>query len=170
MTVGVHARAVIALDRLRHEGRGLAVLMRDVVHHVFVDLQIVGGAHQGRETKPNSCCDGATSWWCFSTWSPMSNITTEHGHRPPIKGGYFPVPPDRRRLRPARRDAVGDVRHGAPGRKHHHEVAPSQHDWLCLLDPGAHRRQSADLQIRGAQRRASIRQDRDLHAEADQGR
>ena len=35
----VHARAVVAEHRLRHEGRRLAVNMRHVVDHVFVDLQ-----------------------------------------------------------------------------------------------------------------------------------
>ncbi len=49
------------------------------------------------------------------------------GHRPPIKGGYFPVPPV---------DAGSDIRAemisvmremGLNTEKHHHEVAPSQH-------------------------------------------
>ncbi len=51
-----------------------------------------------------------------------------HGHRPPIKGGYFPVAPV---------DAGGDLRAemlttianmGVEVEKHHHEVAPSQHE------------------------------------------
>jgi glutamine synthetase len=50
------------------------------------------------------------------------------GHRPPVKGGYFPVPPV---------DATSDLRAemlsvmaemGLPVEKHHHEVAPSQHE------------------------------------------
>ncbi|MSO54873.1 MAG: type I glutamate--ammonia ligase [Rhodospirillales bacterium] len=50
------------------------------------------------------------------------------GHRPPIKGGYFPVPPV---------DAASDLRAemvttmqdmGLTMDKHHHEVAPSQHE------------------------------------------
>jgi glutamine synthetase len=50
------------------------------------------------------------------------------GHRPPIKGGYFPVAPV---------DAAGDLRAemltvmadmGLKVEKHHHEVAPSQHE------------------------------------------
>ena len=50
------------------------------------------------------------------------------GHRPPIKGGYFPVPPV---------DGTSDIRAemvttmaamGLPMEKHHHEVAPSQHE------------------------------------------
>src|SRR5665213_4413807 len=47
--VDVHARAVVALDRLGHEGRGLAVLVRDIVHDVFVNLHVVGGFDQGRK-------------------------------------------------------------------------------------------------------------------------
>jgi len=51
-----------------------------------------------------------------------------HGHRPAIKGGYFPVPP---------LDGCADLRAemtsvlasmGVPMEKHHHEVAPSQHE------------------------------------------
>ncbi len=55
---------------------------------------------------------------------PEGNI----GHRPPIKGGYFPVPPV---------DSAHDLRAemvtvmqemGLSMDKHHHEVAPSQHE------------------------------------------
>jgi glutamine synthetase len=51
-----------------------------------------------------------------------------HGHRPPVKGGYFPVAPV---------DSAGDLRAemlsvisdmGVEVEKHHHEVAPSQHE------------------------------------------
>jgi len=51
-----------------------------------------------------------------------------HGHRPLVKGGYFPVPP---------LDGGSDLRAemttvlsgmGVPMEKHHHEVAPSQHE------------------------------------------
>src|SRR5688500_4884135 len=54
-----------------------------------------------------------------------------HGHRPPIKGGYFPVPPV---------DSASDLRAemlttmenmGLKVEKHHHEVAPSQHELGC---------------------------------------
>lgn len=50
------------------------------------------------------------------------------GHRPPVKGGYFPVPPV---------DSCADLRSemvstiaemGVEVEKHHHEVAPSQHE------------------------------------------
>jgi len=56
------------------------------------------------------------------------------GHRPPIKGGYFPVPPV---------DSASDLRAemitvmkemGLPMEKHHHEVAPSQHELAIHYD------------------------------------
>jgi hypothetical protein len=40
--VHVHARAVVADQRLRHEGGGLAVACGDVVHGVLQDLHLVG--------------------------------------------------------------------------------------------------------------------------------
>ncbi|MBT3358429.1 MAG: type I glutamate--ammonia ligase [Rhodospirillales bacterium] len=55
---------------------------------------------------------------------PEGNV----GHRPVVKGGYFPVPPV---------DSAADMRAemvtvmkemGLPMEKHHHEVAPSQHE------------------------------------------
>jgi glutamine synthetase len=57
-----------------------------------------------------------------------------HGHRPVAKGGYFPVPPV---------DATSDLRAemltvmadmGLPIEKHHHEVAPSQHELGIRFD------------------------------------
>ncbi|NBC32353.1 MAG: type I glutamate--ammonia ligase [Alphaproteobacteria bacterium] len=57
------------------------------------------------------------------------------GHRPWIKGGYFPVPPV---------DSGGDLRAemvttmeemGVPVEKHHHEVAPSQHELGMKFGP-----------------------------------
>ena len=94
-------------------------------------------------------------------------------YRPPAadQGRLFPGAAGRRPLRSARRDALGDGRYGASGGK-----APSRGGALTaraglpVFHPGRHRRQYADLQIRGAQRRPAIRQDRDLHAQADQGR
>ncbi len=56
------------------------------------------------------------------------------GHRPPIKGGYFPVPPV---------DSTTDLRSemlstlagmGVAVEKHHHEVAPSQHELGIRFD------------------------------------
>jgi len=56
------------------------------------------------------------------------------GHRPPVKGGYFPVPPV---------DSATDLRAemvtvmkemGLSMDKHHHEVAPSQHELGMTFD------------------------------------
>ncbi len=56
------------------------------------------------------------------------------GHRPPVKGGYFPVPPV---------DSTSDLRSemltlmtemGLTVEKHHHEVAPSQHELGIKFD------------------------------------
>ena len=50
------------------------------------------------------------------------------GHRPPIKGGYFPVPPVDRQsdLRAEMLSVMHDM--GLNVEKHHHEVAPSQNE------------------------------------------
>ncbi|MBI3710506.1 MAG: type I glutamate--ammonia ligase [Proteobacteria bacterium] len=50
------------------------------------------------------------------------------GHRPPIKGGYFPVPPvdSTSDLRAEMLTTMKDM--GLSIEKHHHEVAPSQHE------------------------------------------
>jgi glutamine synthetase len=50
------------------------------------------------------------------------------GHRPPIKGGYFPVPPvdSAMDLRAEMVSVMMDM--GLKMDKHHHEVAPSQHE------------------------------------------
>ena len=56
------------------------------------------------------------------------------GHRPPAKGGYFPVPPV---------DSMADLRAemvsfieamGVATEKHHHEVAPSQNELVIRFD------------------------------------
>ena len=49
--VAVHARAVVAVDRLRHEGRGLAVDLRDLLDAVLIDLHPVGHGHERRELQ-----------------------------------------------------------------------------------------------------------------------
>ena len=56
------------------------------------------------------------------------------GHRPGIKGGYFPVPPvdSAQDLRSECLKAMKDM--GVRVEKHHHEVAPSQHELGTLFD------------------------------------
>jgi len=50
------------------------------------------------------------------------------GHRPGVKGGYFPVPPvdSAQDMRAEMLKALKDM--GVKVEKHHHEVAPSQHE------------------------------------------
>ena len=50
------------------------------------------------------------------------------GHRPAVKGGYFPVPPvdTESDLRAEMLSSMGEM--GLPIEKHHHEVAQSQHE------------------------------------------
>ncbi len=54
-----------------------------------------------------------------------------HGHRPRPKGGYFPVPPvdSGVDLRAEMLSTMGEM--GLTIEKHHHEVAPSQHELGC---------------------------------------
>ncbi|MDR3326315.1 MAG: type I glutamate--ammonia ligase [Rhodospirillaceae bacterium] len=53
------------------------------------------------------------------------------GHRPNTKGGYLPVPPvdSTVDIRAEMLTVMGDM--GLPIEKHHHEVAPSQHELGC---------------------------------------
>ncbi len=68
--------------------------------------------------------DSSEGPWVSGRILPDGNV----GHRPPVKGGYFPVPPV---------DSASDLRAemvstllemGVTMDKHHHEVAPSQHE------------------------------------------
>ncbi len=56
------------------------------------------------------------------------------GHRPAIKGGYFPVPPtdSASDLRATMLSTIGQM--GVEVEKHHHEVAPSQHELGLKFD------------------------------------
>ncbi len=56
------------------------------------------------------------------------------GHRPPVKGGYFPVPPidSGTDLRAEMVTVMEEM--GIPVEKHHHEVAPSQHELGIRFD------------------------------------
>lgn len=44
--MNVHARAVVAEDRLRHEGCRFAIGIGDLVHNILVDLHLVGAGDQ----------------------------------------------------------------------------------------------------------------------------
>ncbi len=56
------------------------------------------------------------------------------GHRPGIKGGYFPIPPvdSGSDLRAEMLSTMGEM--GVPVEKHHHEVAPAQHELGMKFD------------------------------------
>jgi glutamine synthetase len=56
------------------------------------------------------------------------------GHRPAVKGGYFPVPPidSGSDLRAEMVSVLAEL--GVPVEKHHHEVAPSQHELGVKFD------------------------------------
>ncbi|MBM3517475.1 MAG: type I glutamate--ammonia ligase [Alphaproteobacteria bacterium] len=56
------------------------------------------------------------------------------GHRPPAKGGYFPVPPvdSMSDLRAEMLSVMGDM--GLKVEKHHHEVAPCQNELGIIYD------------------------------------
>ena len=89
-------------------------------------------------------------------------------HRPRAKGGYFPVAPVDSAVRHPRRDGRDDDRDGpavrqAPprGRRRPARARPD------LRQAGRDRRPHADLQICRAHGRPGLRQDRDLHAQAD---
>ena len=94
------------------------------------------------------------------------------GYRPTVKGGYFPTPPI---------DSFQDLRSemclileslGIPVEVHHHEVGPQAQmeigtKFSTLV---AARRLAAAAEVRDPERRAQLRQDGDLHAEADRRR
>ncbi len=101
-----------------------------------------------------------------------SNDDTEYetgnlGHRPRIKGGYFPVPPvdSAQDMRSEMLTVMAEM--GVTVEKHHHEVAAAQHELGIKFDTLT--RNADKMQIYkyvdppGRQR---LRQDRDLHAEA----
>ena len=94
------------------------------------------------------------------------------GYRPTVKGGYFPTPPV---------DSFQDLRSemclileslGIPVEVHHHEVGTAGADGARhqVLDPGRARRLAAAAEVRDPERRALVRQDGDLHAQADRRR
>ena len=120
--------------------------------------------------RPDDTAASSSSTARKAPWSPASEFEGGNmGHRPAIKGGYFPVPPVDSQQRPARRDAVDHGRDGPRGRE-----APPRGGAAASTSSASSfgtlvktRRQHADLQVLRAQRRAQLRQDGDLHAEAD---
>ena len=93
-------------------------------------------------------------------------------HRAPVKGGYFPVPPvdtllDIRNAIVPRARAAGRRGRGAPPRGGRRRPERDRHPVRAAR---AARRLDADPQVHGLDDRRVLRQDRDLHAEADRRR
>src|SRR5882762_9465518 len=58
----VHTRAVVAVERLRHEGRAFTLFRSHVAHCVLKDLQVIGGAQQSRITEINFTLAGGSNF------------------------------------------------------------------------------------------------------------
>jgi glutamine synthetase len=108
--------------------------------------------------------DSVQGAWNSSKDYPDGN----RGHRPGLKGGYFPVPPV---------DAFQDIRSamclaceemGLVVEVHHHEVATGGQSEIGIGAGGLvlKGRPGTASQVLRAQRGARLRQDRDVHAEA----
>ena len=94
------------------------------------------------------------------------------GHRPTVKGGYFPGAAGRQ---PAGHP-LGDVPRARGNGRRGRGASPRSRQRGAVRDrhevraAGAARRLAADPQVRRAQHRARVRQDGDVHAEADRRR
>ena len=95
---------------LRPGGRVLRLRRREVVHRA--------AQHRLLRSTPPSCRSTAAKDY------PEGNM----GHRPGPKGGYFPVNPidSAQDLRGEMLAVMGEL--GLEPEKHHHEVAPAQHE------------------------------------------
>ncbi len=96
-----------------------AVFGAEAEFFVFDDVRFEQGMHQGYYHLESSEIPSA-SGKAF----PEGNM----GHRPYIKGGYFPIPPvdSGADLRAEMLSVMGEM--GLAIEKHHHEVAPAQHE------------------------------------------
>ncbi|GAA0584881.1 type I glutamate--ammonia ligase [Rhizomicrobium electricum] len=79
------------------------------------------------------------SFYSIDSVEASWNIGTEYetgnlGHRPGVKGGYFPVPPidSAQDIRGEMLAIMGDL--GIDPEKHHHEVASAQHELGCKFN------------------------------------
>ena len=90
------------------------------------------------------------------------------GHHIGFKKGYFPVPPQDT-VQDMRSEMLGAMaRMGVKVEKHHHEVASAQHELGLKFAPlTVDGRPDANLQILHYAGRANLRQDGDIHAQAD---
>jgi glutamine synthetase len=74
--------------------------------------------------------DSVEASWNIGTEYETGNL----GHRPGVKGGYFPVPPidSAQDIRGEMLAIMGDL--GIDPEKHHHEVASAQHELGCKFN------------------------------------
>src|ERR1700744_5069062 len=86
---------------------------------VFDDVR-----YQSTMNSASYFVDSEEAPWVSNKEFPDGNT----GHRPPVKGAYFPVPPvdGASDLRAEMLSVMRDM--GLEVEKHHHEVAPSQHE------------------------------------------
>ena len=86
---------------------------------VFDDVRFEVGMN-----KASYHLDSEEGPWSSGKEYPEGNL----GHRPGVKGGYFPVPPvdSAVDMRAEMLTVMGEM--GLPIEKHHHEVAPAQHE------------------------------------------
>ncbi len=75
----VHAAAVVADQRLGHEGGRLAVALGDVLDHVFQDLHFVGLAHQGVETDADFALAGGGDFVVMHFY-PQTRLLQRQAH------------------------------------------------------------------------------------------
>ena len=110
---------------------------------------------------------GGSAWTTGETFAAGNK-----GHRPAVKGGYFPVPPvdSLQNIRSAictALEADGRCRRSAPSRSGNGRPERNRHE---VRSTGSARRLDDAFEVCGPQRRRQVRQDRDLHAEADRRR
>lgn len=73
--VAVHAGTVVAKHGFWHEGRGFTETVRNIVHNVFVDLNLIRFLVMVLKRVAISFWPAvATSWWCASTTGPISSM------------------------------------------------------------------------------------------------
>jgi glutamine synthetase len=92
---------------------------------IFDDVRFEAGM-----SKAFYSIDSVEAAWNIGTEYEQGNL----GHRPSVKGGYFPVPPidSAQDIRGEMLAIMGDL--GIDPEKHHHEVASAQHELGCKFN------------------------------------
>ena len=122
----------------------------------------------GRDAGAFYAIDSIEGFWQSGKEREEGNM----GHRPGIKGGYFPFRPSTR-LQDIR---VGDVPRARGDGPRRRSASPRGRARRAVRDrreirrPREESRRRADAQVRCAERRAQLRQDGHVHAEASRRR